>query len=189
MTNVLASHWSLTFCWAEPTLSQALVGFSCCPAREGAGGAHDRTRAADPSDQRDILLSFHKVSVYLFLQVSPFETVSSPYLVRRAIDCLKSEALLHSESMWGSLILHWATDTGKTPRPKDIKIWQFFWTASNRRDSNLLYTSQAKGMLSAIISHLGRNKQIYHITSYLLLYYREGFTKVQRASFRIMKNK
>lgn len=66
-----------------------------------AGGAHDRTRAADPSDQRDILLSFHNVSVYLFLQVSPFETVSSSYLVTRAIGCLKSEALLHSESYVG----------------------------------------------------------------------------------------
>lgn len=62
-------------------------------------------------------------SLYLFLQVSPFETVSSSYLVTRAIGCLKSKALLHSESTWGSLILHWATDTGKTSRRKDIKIW------------------------------------------------------------------
>lgn len=68
---MLVSHWSFTFWWAELTLSQGL-SFSCCLAREWAGGAHSRIRAADPTDQKHILLSFHKASTFIFFSVSPW---------------------------------------------------------------------------------------------------------------------
>lgn len=160
MTNVLVSHWSFTFWWAELTLSQGL-SFSCCPAKEWAEGAHSRIRAADPTDQKHILLSFHKVSKFVFFSVSPWLPLISqkgywPYQIRGSSSQQIYVGISHPPLRLQTQAKH--------QDKRIIKIQQFFWTAANRQDSNLLYTSQAMGMLSAIISHLGWNKQIYHIT-------------------------